>query len=145
AVLVNPNNKTTAESTVQDVQAAAPDLGLQVQLFSAGTIREIDAVFASLARHRLDALFVAPDPFFSSRRMQLALESARHAVPATYSGRHGGRRDDELRNERRGCVASARRLCRPHPERREARGPSGGPGEQIRVGAQRSDRADARP
>jgi len=88
AVLVNPNNKTTAESTVQDVQAAAPDLGLQVQLFSAGTIREIDAVFASLARHRLDALFVAPDPFFSSRRMQLALESARHAVPATYSGRH---------------------------------------------------------
>ena len=88
AVLVNPNNKTTAESTVQDVQAAAPELGLQVQLFSAGTIREIDAVFASLARHRLDALFVAPDPFFSSRRMQLALESARHAVPATYSGRH---------------------------------------------------------
>ena len=88
AVLVNPSSKTTAESTVQDVQAAAPVLGLQIQLFSAGTIREIDAVYASLARERVDALFVGPDPFFGSRRVHLALEAARHAVPATYAGRH---------------------------------------------------------
>jgi putative ABC transport system substrate-binding protein len=88
AVLVNPNSKTTAESTVQDVQAAAPVLGLQIQLFSAGTIREIDAVYASLTRERVDALFVGPDAFFSIRRVHLALEAARHAVPATYAGRH---------------------------------------------------------
>src|SRR5262245_22824680 len=88
AILVNPINKTSTDSTVKDVVAAAPDLGLQIQVLNAGTIREIDEAYASLLRHRVDALFVAPDPFFSSRRVHLALEAARHAVPATYAGRH---------------------------------------------------------
>ena len=39
-------------------------------------------------RERPDALFVGGDPFFNSRRVQLALLAARHAVPAIY-----GRRD----------------------------------------------------
>jgi len=46
-----------------------------------GTIREIDAAFASLVRQRFDALFVGPDLFFSTRRVQLAIGAARHAVP----------------------------------------------------------------
>jgi len=36
---------------------------------------------------RPDALFVAPDGFFTSRRAQLAALTARHALPATYSVR----------------------------------------------------------
>jgi putative tryptophan/tyrosine transport system substrate-binding protein len=88
AVLVNPSSKTTTESTVEDVQAAASGLGLQIEVFTASTIREIDAVYASLVRQRVDALFVGPDPFFASRRVHLALEAARHAVPATYAARH---------------------------------------------------------
>src|SRR5262249_31024827 len=32
-------------------------------------------------------LFVGPDPFFNTRRVQLAVAAARHAVPATYSQR----------------------------------------------------------
>jgi putative ABC transport system substrate-binding protein len=50
AVLVNPNSTTTTESTVKDVQAAAQGHGLQIQVFNAGTIREIDAAYASLLR-----------------------------------------------------------------------------------------------
>src|SRR5499433_1018072 len=87
AVLVNPANATTAESTVKDVQAAAAAPELQIQVFNAGTIREIDAAFANLVRERIDALFVSPDPFFNSRRVHLALLAARHTVPATYAGR----------------------------------------------------------
>jgi ABC-type uncharacterized transport system substrate-binding protein len=86
-VLINPVNATTTESTVKDVQAAAGALGLQIQIFNAGTVREIDSAFASLGRERVDALFVGPDPLFSTRRVQLAVAAARHAVPATYSQR----------------------------------------------------------
>ena len=87
AVLVNPANASTAESTLRDVQEAAPTIGLQIQILNARTIGEIDAAFASLARERPDALFVAPDGFFTSRRVQFATLTARDKIPATYSNR----------------------------------------------------------
>jgi putative ABC transport system substrate-binding protein len=40
-----------------------------------------------MVRERIDALLVAPDPFFNSRRAQLAILSARHAIPAIYGTR----------------------------------------------------------
>ena len=87
AVLVNPTNAADTETTVRDVAAAARAIGLQIQVFNAGTIREIDAAFANLARERIDGLFVSPDPFFNSRRVHLAVLAARHTAPATYAGR----------------------------------------------------------
>ena len=61
AVLVNPANASTAETTLREVQEAAPTIGLQIQILNATTIGEIDAAFATFARERPDALFVAPD------------------------------------------------------------------------------------
>ena len=87
AVLVNPANAASAESTARDVRAAAPALGLQVQMLNAATVREIDTAYASLVRERADALVVAGDGFFNSRRVQLAMLAVRHAIPATYSVR----------------------------------------------------------
>jgi putative tryptophan/tyrosine transport system substrate-binding protein len=87
AVLVNPANAMNTESTVKDVQAAAPTLGLQIQIVKASTSREIDATFTNLVRERIDALFVGPDPFFNSRRVHLAVLAARCGIPATYAGR----------------------------------------------------------
>jgi putative ABC transport system substrate-binding protein len=87
AVLVNPANAPTAESTLRDVQEAAPALGLQIQTLNATTIGEIDAAFASFARDRPDALFVAPDGLFVSRRGQFATLTARDKIPTAYSGR----------------------------------------------------------
>jgi len=40
-----------------------------------------------LGRERADALFVAADGFFVSRRVQFATLAARHAIPATYADR----------------------------------------------------------
>ncbi len=85
AVLANPTNATIAETTVRDVEASAGALGLQIQVFNVSTIREIDAAFATFARERPDALFVAGDPFFNSRRVQLAHLATRQAVPSTYA------------------------------------------------------------
>jgi putative tryptophan/tyrosine transport system substrate-binding protein len=83
AVLVNPANAQT-ETTLRDVEAAARAASLQIQIAKASTAREIDSAFAALARDRMDALFVPPDPFFISRRIQIVQLAARHVVPATY-------------------------------------------------------------
>jgi putative ABC transport system substrate-binding protein len=56
-------------------------------ILDASTIGEIDAAFATLARERPDALFVAPDGFFTDRRVQFATLTARHGLPATYGNR----------------------------------------------------------
>jgi putative tryptophan/tyrosine transport system substrate-binding protein len=85
AVLVNPAEATNTESVVRDAEGAARVMGLQIQVLNASTSREIAAAFATFARERPDALFVAADPFFSSRRVQLAHLATRHAVIATYS------------------------------------------------------------
>jgi putative ABC transport system substrate-binding protein len=84
AVLVNPANAATAEPTLRDVQEAAPTIGLKTQILNATTIGEIDAAFATLARERPDALFVVPDGFFYSRRVQFATLTAVNKIPAAY-------------------------------------------------------------
>jgi putative tryptophan/tyrosine transport system substrate-binding protein len=87
AVLINPGNVPSAEATLRDIPEAARALGLQIQVLHAGTSREIEAAFATLVRDRADALFVAPDGFFTSRRVQFATLAARHGIPAAYSNR----------------------------------------------------------
>ena len=76
-----------AETTLRDVQEAARTIGLQIQILNASTIGEIDAAFATLARERPDALFVAADAFFISRRVQFATLTARDRIPAAYADR----------------------------------------------------------
>jgi ABC-type uncharacterized transport system substrate-binding protein len=87
AVLINPANAARAESTVRETEAAGRAMGLQTQIFHASSSREINVVFATFLRERPDALFVAPDPFFVVRRVQLANLASRHAIPASYSTR----------------------------------------------------------
>jgi putative ABC transport system substrate-binding protein len=87
AVLVNPSNAATAETTVRDIQEAAPNIGLQIQVLNANTIGEIDRAFATFARERPDALFVAADAFFISQRVQFVTLTARDGIPAAYPGR----------------------------------------------------------
>jgi putative ABC transport system substrate-binding protein len=87
AVLVNPANTTNTSSVLADVEPAARALGLQIQVYNASTSREIDAAFAALVQERADALFLAPDGLFGTRRVQLISLAARHALPASYSAR----------------------------------------------------------
>jgi len=84
AVLVNPTSDENTRVTLQDVQAAAGNLGLQIQVHNADTPREIDAAFQTMGRERPDALFVAISPFFVARRVQLAQLAAFHRLPAGY-------------------------------------------------------------
>jgi putative ABC transport system substrate-binding protein len=87
AVLVNPANTPAAESTLRDIPEAARAIGLQIQVFNASTSREIEAAFATFVRDRADALYVAPDTFFVSRRVQFATLAAHYRIPAAYTTR----------------------------------------------------------
>ena len=87
AVLVNPANVSTAETTLPVVREAAQAIGLQIQIINATTISEIDAAFASFAPEHPDALFVAPDAFLVSRAVQFATLTARDKIPAAYPER----------------------------------------------------------
>jgi putative ABC transport system substrate-binding protein len=86
-VLVNPADATITETTLLGVHEAARAIGLQIHVLKASTSGEIDAAFATLARERADALFVAGTAFFGSRRVQIITLAARDRIPAAYPGR----------------------------------------------------------
>jgi putative ABC transport system substrate-binding protein len=87
AVLLNPTSGPNAETTLLGVSEAARTIGLQIRVLNASTSREIDAAFATLERERPDALFVAPEPFLTSRRVQIVTLAARERIVAAYSNR----------------------------------------------------------
>ena len=86
AVLVNPGNASSTQSTLREVRKAAGAMGVQIQkTLNASTVGEIDGAFDVLARERVDALFVASDAFLNSRGVQFATLTARERIPAAYS------------------------------------------------------------
>jgi putative tryptophan/tyrosine transport system substrate-binding protein len=87
AVLVNPANVPATESALRAIPDAAHAMGLQIQVLNASTRGEIEAAFATLVGDRADALYVAGDVFFTSRRVQFATLAAIYRIPATYPSR----------------------------------------------------------
>jgi putative tryptophan/tyrosine transport system substrate-binding protein len=71
-------------SQLSAVQEAAHTLNLQVHILQASTDREIEAAFETVAPQGIQALAVAADPFFDTRREKLVALAARHAVPTIY-------------------------------------------------------------
>jgi putative ABC transport system substrate-binding protein len=86
ALLVNPNYAGT-EAIISDVREAARVKGVQLQILKASTEGEIDSAFASLVQLQAGALVVSSEPFFTSRREQLAALASRYAIPAIYGWR----------------------------------------------------------
>jgi putative ABC transport system substrate-binding protein len=84
AVLVNPTNGVNTEATLRQLPEAARALNLQTLVLNASTSADIDHAFATLVRERADALYIAPDAFFDSRRLQIALLAARNAIPTRW-------------------------------------------------------------
>jgi putative ABC transport system substrate-binding protein len=87
AVISNQRNIAIAEHILKDLENAAGALALKIQVFNASIGPEIETAFTAIARERADALFVAPDAFFASRRVQFAILAARDRIPACYSNR----------------------------------------------------------
>jgi putative ABC transport system substrate-binding protein len=85
ALFVNPTDPENYQSILREAESAAG--GQEVVVHNVATGRDIDAAFADMVRQKPDALFVAPGSFFNTRRVQLVVLAARHALPAIYATR----------------------------------------------------------
>jgi putative ABC transport system substrate-binding protein len=83
AMLINPNYASAAAEAAE-TENATRALGHKLSVFKASSEGGIEAAFATLAQQRPDALIVGADPFFNSRREQLATLAMRNSIPAIY-------------------------------------------------------------
>jgi putative ABC transport system substrate-binding protein len=80
-VLADPGAANT-QSTIADLQAAAPTLGLQIIVVNASTDSDLEPAFATFSQQRVGAVLVSPSTFYNGRMEQFAALAARHALPA---------------------------------------------------------------
>jgi ABC-type uncharacterized transport system substrate-binding protein len=86
-LLVDPNIPTLAETTAREVETAARTLGVNLQVLSAGTDREIDEAFAKLTELRINGVVIGGGSFLISRSKKLATLASDRAVPAIFQFR----------------------------------------------------------
>ncbi len=84
ALLINSSNPAASETTLREAADAAHSLGLSIEVLSAGTNREIEAAFGSMRASGIEALFIAGDGYFISRRVQFATLGARHGIATSF-------------------------------------------------------------
>jgi putative tryptophan/tyrosine transport system substrate-binding protein len=85
-VLLNPNYGD-ADLQMRELQEAAGAIKLTIHGVSASTEPDIDSAFASLIQQKIDALFVANDPFLTDRRDQIVALAAHNVMPTIYNNR----------------------------------------------------------
>jgi putative ABC transport system substrate-binding protein len=86
SVLVNPNFAPSARQ-LQQIEEAAGRIGQRLVVAQASTDAELDAGFAALVKRRADALLVAADPYFDTRRDRIVGLARRERLPAIYQFR----------------------------------------------------------
>jgi len=83
AVLTNPRNPNS-EDHLADVRAAAQAMGQRLLVFPISAASEIEPAFTSLVSQGANAVLVADDPFFSTRRDQIVAQATSRAMPTIY-------------------------------------------------------------
>ena len=84
AMLVNPDNGPTFNTETVEAQAAQTPLGVQIQFLHATTGNEIEAAYAKAAKIRAGAIVVSSDPFFISKRADIAALASRYRLPTIH-------------------------------------------------------------
>ena len=85
ALLVNPIDRTLAETLLREVLQAADPLGLQLYVLHANTERDFDTVFATMAQRQAGALVIGADSFFISRGKQLTRSRSAMRFPPVFT------------------------------------------------------------
>jgi putative tryptophan/tyrosine transport system substrate-binding protein len=82
-ILGNPANPNHAIQ-VSDTQAAAKELGLQVQVLEARNLNEVEAVFSNLSEKSVSALLMLPDAMLNAHRERSAELATKSRLPAIF-------------------------------------------------------------
>ena len=86
AVLVNANFRPSVFQ-LQEIEAAAHNVGQRIVIAMAGTDEELDAAFGQFVNANVGALLVAGSPFFDTRRNQIIALAMLRRLPAIYQFR----------------------------------------------------------
>src|SRR6516162_7993844 len=81
--LLNPSFAPSARQS-QQIEEAARSIGQRLIVAKASTDEELDAAFTALVKERADALLVAADPYFDTRRDRIVGFAQRQRLPAIY-------------------------------------------------------------
>ena len=84
ALLVNPANEATTETTTREVLAAARTLGIELHVLNANIARDVETAFTKAVELRAGGMVVSGGPFFFSQTENLAARCLQHAMPTIY-------------------------------------------------------------
>jgi len=82
-ILGNPTNPNHAMQ-VNETQAAAKQLGLQVQVLEARNLDEVETAFLKLAEKSVSALLMMPDSILNAHRERIAELATKSRIPAIF-------------------------------------------------------------
>jgi len=77
----------TTKTMLQETEAAARTLGVQLQLVEVRGPDELDRAFSMMTRERAEAVFVFPSTVLFNERRRIVDLAARHRLPAMYQAR----------------------------------------------------------
>ena len=85
-LLLDPN-LPEVDVELRDAEAAARIIGRRNLVVKAASPIEFNTAFTTIVQASVGALLVGGGPFFTSQRHRLAVLSARHAIPSSYTER----------------------------------------------------------
>jgi putative ABC transport system substrate-binding protein len=82
AILWNPANPIFQKQILEETNAAARQLGLELQYFEAHDSESIESAFAAISNQRVSAVNVLPDPVFAANWARIAALAAKSRLPS---------------------------------------------------------------
>ena len=112
-VLWNPDTPWH-QRAVEQVQMAAPGMGVQLAIVSAQTKAELGPAFASFTRARVDALLIVDAPFVAIHGEPIFQMAAKARLPAAYARKYAvvAGRVDHLCSRHSSALPPRCRVCR---------------------------------
>ncbi len=82
AVLWNPANRVFQMQMIQETEAAARPIGIELRMFEARDSESLERAFAAISKERVSGLNVLPDPTLAAHGARIAAFAAKARLPS---------------------------------------------------------------